>query len=697
MTLTALLTVSISSFGGVVPAQAALQIAGTGPLYVSAEYGDTFDYTYPCTADGEAITYSLSGNVPAGLTVDSNTGRVTGTIEYTGYFAFQVDCHTSNSGTGSSVYLNVATRAHAFFHVTPLNDQNCSVRMTADLLPNHEGSWLQATVNGNVLYFASPVVVPKHGSESYTISYDNIMATTLDDGTTPVQIFKNNAQDPFMWDPITAEDAAQIQCGSSVSWEYWTDYTNVGYVAQTVTATRNTVSVNPVTPYLRVTAMHDQNCSYLIEGFLPANPDANSVSLEMMRAGETDPNEVTIGNVSAGQPFKVALATDGTFEQIFGVTTEEVSAIQASFDPVCGDSTSFKLRYAANGIQSNWATESNVVATEGNDLAPVTNGLPPVISTEYLGGAECTVKITGYSPKPSLSVSEPVVSIFYAGSSRDVKPNTVSADGRFEINYGLNGNQNPDFTVLHTENAGGECGDTLFMSAFYMPLGADSIEGPQTIIATGVGQCGPGTYRAIPNMPCVEASPGYYVETVDAVAQLACPAGKYSAEYGSANCVPSPAGSYVPYGAMSFAIACPAGTYAELTGLTECVETPLDAYSGNGASTPTYCPPGFHTFADGSKSPNDCLPNLVQKYTFTKWPVGLKFKKTLLLPKVSTANLRVDVFVTGKCTVVDLPSQYKIVAGNSKGTCTVTVANRGEHGINEFTMTKVLKISKTGK
>ena len=65
-------------------------------------------------------TYSLSGSVPAGLSINSNTGALTGTPTNAGAYAFTVTATDSNSCTGSTAY-SVAVGAPPSFTLQPTN------------------------------------------------------------------------------------------------------------------------------------------------------------------------------------------------------------------------------------------------------------------------------------------------------------------------------------------------------------------------------------------------------------------------------------------------------------------------------------------------------------------------------------------------------------------------------------------------
>jgi hypothetical protein len=149
---------------------------------------------------------------------------------------------------------------------------------------------------------------------------------------------------------------------------------------------------------------------------------------------------------------------------------------------------------------------------------------------------------------------------------------------------------------------------------------------------------------------------------------------------------------------MPTPIPCYAGTYSSVTGATECIVTPINYYTRANASQAVACPAGTHTQESGSTSPRDCLPNSNQTANIKSLPAGLKFNQAIVVNKQSSAGLALAVSVRGNCSVVNASaSTWRIVAGKAKGTCMVLIANSGGQGVNPFSLSRTLKISKNGK
>jgi hypothetical protein len=501
--------------------------------------------------------------------------------------------------------------------------------------------------------------------------------------------------------PITPEDAALIQCGTAVSWEYWTDFTNAGYVAQTVAATRGSVAQTPGKPFLKVSALNDADCSFLVEGYVPNVPEAGSVTLKVDQHNGASQNQAVLSDVQAGEPFKLKFSSNDSFDTIEAISGAQIAS---AVDPQviqCKTATDFSLGYSSAGTAATSATVTHLKATTGNDLAPIARGANPSVKAEFTGGTPCTVHLSGYFPYSSVGVTNRYVTLIYdEGDGVEVfEPTEIASDGFYQIDYSMNSDSNSTYNPVSSNGGEPTCGQEVTFKASYNYGVDSSAQSANAYVYAGASTpCAAGTYSATGNAPCSQADPGFFVPNAGWIFQIPCGPGYFSPNFGSMSCTPAPAGSMVPVTGMSVTIVCPAGTYSAVSAATECTSAPLNYYSRTGASAAIACPIGTHTEEIESTSPRDCLPNIVQKINLKTLPVGLKFNQALVVNKLSSAGLAVEVSVRGNCSVVNASATtWKILAGKVKGTCDVLIANRGAQGISDFALTKVLKISKTGK
>ena len=115
---------------------------------------------------------------------------------------------------------------------------------------------------------------------------------------------------------------------------------------------------------------------------------------------------------------------------------------------------------------------------------------------------------------------------------------------------------------------------------------------------------------------CIEAQPGYYVNTVGATEQTACPQGTYQPFYGSTTCIPCPdnncqhltaakhhhdtthqtpcpVGTFQPFYSATQCILCPEGEYQDMMGQNTCKQCEPGTQSSVGRTTCIPCLEGF--------------------------------------------------------------------------------------------------------
>ena len=111
----------------------------------------------------------------------------------------------------------------------------------------------------------------------------------------------------------------------------------------------------------------------------------------------------------------------------------------------------------------------------------------------------------------------------------------------------------------------------------------------------------------------------------------------------------------------------------------------------------------------GSRSINECYKQKFQTAKAIKSPTKLKFGAKHETAGRADAGMALDAVATGSCTVTKINKTVKqngknvkqprwvIKATNKAGNCKVTFSNDGDYTYKPFTVTKTIKVSKTGK
>ena len=175
-TTTTTITVSGSAPGGT-----------SGTAYTST--------TFTATGGTSPYTYSSSGTLPTGLTINSSTGVLSGTPSAAGTFSFLVHAIDSTSASGNSALQTVVIASATVTVSVPVNSAVPTISGTAQVgatLTASHGTWSNSPTgytgqwygNGTAISGATTMTyVPVTGDIGHTITYGEIASNTGGAGT----------------------------------------------------------------------------------------------------------------------------------------------------------------------------------------------------------------------------------------------------------------------------------------------------------------------------------------------------------------------------------------------------------------------------------------------------------------------------------------------------------------------------------
>jgi len=458
-------------------------------------------------------------------------------------------------------------------------------------------------------------------------------------------------------------------------------------------------------PSLSATVLGNNKCEVRLVGVLPATPDAGTATITATFGA--DSSILTLRDYAASEIIDITLSMTDFVAS--AQSNPNITSVTSGLQFSCDNEVSFTLGYQHAGAPV--ATAQSIVTTRG--LA-----VEPTVWVSTVLDQACTVRI------------QAAVAQF---TDDDLLRITVSAGiGGWDIQYKDVTPDNPLDTVIDFANAPSDEEDPRVASVFMWGEPFDcqnagiqagtkynGIAVDVNIISNAVvtAICEPGRYgKVVFNGPlvyrqCLPAPPGTSVATANVLAEpVQCAPGTYADVTGLATCKQAGPGSYAPgYGSFT-TVPCAPGTFADISGSPSCQPAPKGYYiSDQGAVSATKCPAGLTTELTGARSIHDCYKQKFQTAKAIKTPTKLKFGAKHETAGRADAGAALDAVAIGSCTVTKINKTVKIngksvkqprwviKATNKAGNCKVTFSNPGDYTYKPFTVTKTIKVTKTGK
>ncbi len=423
-------------------------------------------------------------------------------------------------------------------------------------------------------------------------------------------------------------------------------------------------------PELALTQTNTADCGYELQMLLPETPDAGTVTLTFTTANATA--TATLVDLEPRVLYQIPVK-GGSIQSLS--SNLHVASVSPAGDIAisCDEAVSIRLSYQSYGSVAGWR--------ELGGYTPSAKYSTPSLQSESYNDAACTVRVTGVIP----SLAFDTTPFFYIATDvfgYYIYLDELSSGKMFSYEFPLSSKE--AIEALDGVKEVTQWGTTPNCSGqfWFVTLTATSeayqlvaAEAPVVINVPPVA-CVPGTYSQTGAVPCTDAEPGHFVSAFGATEQTACPLGSFAADAQSTSCQPAPKGYFV---------------------------------NATGASTATKCATGLTTELSGARSINECYKQKFQTAKAIKSPYKLKFGAKHETAGRADAGLALDAVATGSCTVTKITKTVKlngknvkqprwvIKATNKAGNCKVTFSNPGDYTYKPFTVTKTIKVTKTGK
>lgn len=433
------------------------------------------------------------------------------------------------------------------------------------------------------------------------------------------------------------------------------------------------------TPSLTVTALSDDQCSVRLIGLLPKQPDAGSAQLWIE-------NNSSVAVVGIADTYQAGTLFDFTFpmsdlSQIEGQNMVS-SFTSGTSNDICGTDISFMVVYAYAGAAPASYTVY-ATPTAQNTGQALTQTPTPNLAVVSLNNDSCEFKVIGTLPADADAGSVKLIidlegpTSFAQVSLRDYLANELIDLTMSGIDLSLS---LFDSNVTAIETAGDYlCNSNINVSLEYSTQGLATASASQLFTPTpaslsiDANSCDPGTYSYNGQLPCIQASRGFYVDNAGATYQIPCDLGFYQPNYGQIGCLPAPQGTYVP-------------------------ETASTSF--------TPCPSGQTTLLLASRSHFECYKVTVQTAKKLKTPSKAKIKTKFLTLMTTDQGKKFNIAVSGPCSAKTTTTtarsggkstrvmRFQITAGKSSGTCLIVYSYAGDETNTALTITKAVKIVK---
>jgi hypothetical protein len=428
----------------------------------------------------------------------------------------------------------------------------------------------------------------------------------------------------------------------------------------------------PMTPNpdVSTTLINSADCRYDVNIMLPAVPDAGTVKLTIASANAT----VTATLIDLTPLTVYQLPVRGG--NLAGLSSHWMVSSMSPAGPIdidCGDPITVRVGYQSFGAQEGWA--------QLGEMTPKATNSTPSLQSESYNDAACTIRVTGVLPSlafdttPQLYIATDVFGYY-------IDLDELSSGQMFSYEFPLGSKEAIEALdgVKEVTQWGTtpDCSGPIWLvtlNAINEGYASVSADAPVRVNVPPV-QCAPGTFSLTGAVPCTDAQPGFYVENAGERMQMPCPLGTFSADSRSTFCQPAPKGYYI---------------------------------NTTGAASATKCAAGMTTELTGARSINECYKQKFQTAKAIKSPAKLKFGAKHETVGRADAGLALNAVAKGSCTVTKINKTVKIngksvkqprwvIKATSKaGNCKVTFSNDGDYTYKPFTVTKTIKVTKTGK
>ena len=645
------------------------------PTLAQYEVGDTVDFDFSCkpTFDGEVVGPSSSAlqfDAPPGTTLDPDY-HLRGTFTTTGTFDLgAIRCYTGsdtpsnwyNFYIGSLIVVPATTDAPTLKALAAF-DANCSVRLFG-VMPTTPDA-------------GTPKLMVDNGTHLYNITLRNYAAAEVVDLLIPMNSVGSWASSSS--DVAATDNTADSElCGTDVT--FVLAYQHAGAPAATSTAVVHPRAVQ-TEPTLFASTVLDQACTIRITGTVTRHSDDDMIKVSSRTFDRGV--DIMLKGIKPDVPIDVTLKLD----DVDALTNNpKVHSVYSWGDPVeCQNLGLDAIVYYNGGGYG--VTVKSTAWLRGECPA---GQYGKVIATDSLVYRECVNAQPGYYVPTANVLAEPIACD--DGSYSDLSGATGCKDaepGHFVAGFG---------------------------------------EAFQT-------ECPAGTFASDYNQNrCVPAPIGYYVDQMGATEATQCPAGFTTMTEGSMNswncfrdddtmclpgsysatgyepCTVATPGFYVPFDGARNQMPCDLGTYSDTAGASSCTKAAKGYYvNKTGASSATKCSAGLTTELSGSRSKNECYKQKFQTAKAINTPTKLKFGGKFETAGRADAGLSLNAVATGSCTLTATTKTVKINGKSVKqprwvikatkkaGNCKVTFSNDGDYTYKPFTVTKTIKVTKTGK
>ena len=477
-------------------------------------------------------------------------------------------------------------------------------------------------------------------------------------------------------------------------------------------------------PYLALTQTNTVDCGYELQIMLPATPDAGTVQLTFTTATATA--MVTLVDLAPSEIHQISVK-GGNIDALLG-NYQVVSITPAGDIPIaCYEAVDIRLSYQSLGAPTG--------SMQLNEYVPTAKYSTPSVQVESYNDEACTMRVTGVLPSvmtgieatPYLYVASDVFG-YYVYLDEIVNGKMFSLELPLKSLSGIES--------LEGVGAVTSWGTELKCDGQWWQVDLVAISEGGDTVSTGAQQvwvnfvpplCEPGTYSATGRAPCAEAEPGKYVAGYGAIAAVPCDAGTFSDVARSTRCLNAIEGYYVAisgassasqaepgtyapgYGSIA-AVPCELGTFSEAAGAAKCTAAPKGYFvASTGATSATKCATGLTTELTGARSINECYKQKFQTAKAINTPTKLKFGAKHETAGRADAGVNLNAVATGSCTVTKINKTVKQNGKNVKqprwvikatakaGNCKVTFSNDGDYTYKPFSVTKTIKVTKTGK